>query len=1833
MDKSTGFASFAMPPDCQTFVTLLRWRAANQPDRIAYTFLERGESEGASITYAGLDLRARAIAAELQQRGLEGSRALLVFPTGIEFLAAFFGCLYANVVAVPTSLPLYRSPWQFENVMNDVRAITAITSGHLMAQVRRAMSRIAPEHTPEWIDVDTIAADLANNWVDPDTAPQALAMLQYTSGSTATPRGVMITHRNLIANSGMISEAFDQNADSTVVGWMPLFHDMGLVGNVLQPMYVGARGILMAPSAFLERPVRWLRAIMEYRAQTSGGPDFAYRMCLNRVHPDQCAGLDLSDWTVAFTGAEPVRAETIERFSDAFRPFGFRRVAFYPCYGLAEATLFVAGGTKSLPPTIRSYDAMALADNRARPVQASDPDAVPLVGCGRGVAGCSVAIVDPETERRCAAERVGEIWVVGDNVGVGLWNREAESASRFRAVLDGKAVEGGYLRTGDLGFLSDGELFITGRLKELIVIRGKNYYPHDIEHTIERTTPGGAGHIAAFTIEIDGEEQLVVALEVKRLPDDWERVVDSIRTAIAHDHLIEVYGVLFVHPGQISITTSGKIRRHMLRDAFLNGRLEILEGSYRLSRADDQPVECAEPAHLLNIPEEQRRAEVTDFFRRQIAVLKHVPAEWIDVDATIDAIGCDSLMTIQLQHAVEQRLGAVISLMDLLEDVSLRALAATVAARLTAGSRAGGKRDAAVAAPNVMSQGERAVWFMHHQMPNRSLHNLCFAVRFGDNTDHRLLLDLVRSIPQRHQALRTLYGVRQEEFIRQVQESVPIAIGSTDADGWSDADLDAAIAGEGERPFDLTADLPLRVHLFRRPVGENVLVMTFHHIAADLWSLVLVATQLASLYRAGRELKEQGLPSADLSGVRADDELRSVFAMPAPEEMEMHWEYWKHVLNPLPERMQLPTDRERPPLPTFRGGIETFGLSSSVSRDLAALAASRHTTLYVVLLAALKAFLARLTGQTDIVVGSPTTGRSRADSADVVGYFVNPIALRTEVSADLSFIQLLDNVHRIVRAGREHQEIPFLMLVERLHPTWKGHRHPLFEVAFVWQQVPADLSSSFAELALEGSGARVDVGELMIERPAAMQPSTMYDLELTMTRSGSTLKGVLKYSADLFEAVSARRMIVRFAHFLESIAASPNELVSRLPLLDEEERALIRLNSRGASHGVPCSTLHGLFEEQAALRPDASALTDGAASVSYGELDERSNRLAHTLMSIGVAPATPVALLLNDRVENIVALLAVLKAGGIFVALDAGHPAAWNRHIVRDVEARYMIADTAALRCFGEPAAANLNSCLVLDLEESTEARRLFGDGSLGRDRMASSGSMSAGLELPPDAPAYIAYTSGSTGRPKGIVHTHANLVQFVDWQRRAFAIDGSKRMAQFAAITFDVAYCEIFGALCFGATLCLADGDVRLDRDRFLAWLQRERISVLQAVPSVLRRMFEELDPAAMPADLESILSVGEVLPVTFAASFTERFPDGPRLYNVYGPTESVAATMYPVERLRPGQKSVPIGMPIDGREILILDRQGELYPIGVEGEIHIRSRYLALGYHGQLEETRARFLHSLPADDSNIPVYRTGDIGRWLHDGTIEFRGRRDNQLKLRGVRIQLEQIEHVAAAQEGVVDCIAVLREVAPADERLVLCVEAAPVLDRTALRRALRAALPAAMLPSIIQRVDRLPRLPNGKIDRHRLPPVVADDVAEGSGAPPLTPVETAVADLWRALLEIEYVGRHDHFFDLGGHSLLAAQAVNRVRQHFGVDLRLSDFLKEPTVEHLSRLVMNEVERVREAEEEIVGMLEEIERASPSDIEALLGRTGKGSAADGPTGAGFAERSTHDDGDES
>jgi len=1762
-------------PDDLVQVVLDRARLAGQST--AFVFVD-GDGQERSISNAELDRRSRALAARIQARAGAGDRVLVLCAPGLDYIVAFFGCLYAGAIAVPAYPPTG------QRGLERLLRIAQDCSPRLGVGDRLALSTFDPATLPpgplrelDWLPVEEASGEPAEpSWRPAPVAQRPVAFLQYTSGSTGEPKGVVLSHANICHNARSLSAKLGLGDGDVGLSWLPPYHDMGLIGGILQPLHTGFPCVLMSPLTFAQHPTAWLEAVGRHRATITAAPNFGYDECVRRVPEELLADLRLESLRYALVGAEPIRPDTLERFARRFEGSGFAETAFHPCYGLAEATLYVTGAEPGTAPRLAGAEL---------------PAAAGLVSCGSGAGGDEVIVVDPQTRQRCPDGVAGEIWISGPTVAAGYWANAEATDQAFGARLAGDsrlAEDGGrsYLRSGDLGVQAAGELFITGRIKDLIVVRGRNHYPQDLEYTAEQAWPGlAANRQAAFGVDTaDGEQVVLVAETTPALPPDTAAAIQAIRQAVMTGHGVQVADVVLVRRGSVPRTTSGKIRRRACRDRYLAGELKVraallerpLEGSATgLAAGSEAGLPAA--GSDAGLPAAAAPGTAAELLARIAAVL-NVPAGTLLLDVPLVAQGIDSLRAAELDAVLRSDYGIAGALDQLLDDRPLSELVAELASR-PAGQRAGAGSPAddtvadGVAADYPATPAQERMWILN-RVGAGSAYHIAGGLRLLGPVDLAALRQALGQVLRRHPALRTTFGNTADPAAGsgsaalrcRVQPWVAPELDLLDVSG--EPDPEAALARHAaelvEQPFDLDQQWPVRASLLRLSTSEHALLMVFHHIAVDGASIRTISAELEAGYEAAVTGNHR-TPAPVTLPERPDD-----------ATVEQDARFWSEALRDVPD-LELATDRPRGPAPSFAGGWLPLTLPAELTERVRALAEESHATPFMVLLGAYATLLAGYSGQDRLVIGSPVTRRRRATDR-AVGYLIDTLPIPLRVPAEQTFRQLLAGVRQQCLAGYRHSGAPFERIVADRAEASGGRPDALIRALLAFDTESVSPWNQRGIIATP------------FELPVA---GAQCDLAVYLSADGQGgCTGHLSYASALFDPATARRLAAGLVEVIRSVTEQPDQPISAARLQPEEERRLVLDSFSGAGTAPLSGSTVALFEEQVDRTPDAVAVSFGDQRLSYRQLDEQANRLAWRLRELGVGPERLVGLLLQRSQRLPVALLAILKAGGCCLALDPSYPPRRLGEICAGGRPLAVITE-AATAALLEPAAGEPG------LDPDTQLLNLDGAADASTDPAGR-----PAVPVLPQQPAFAVYTSGSTGRPKGVLNTHAGLANRLLWARENLPQQPGDPVLHKTPIGFDVAIGELLWPLVSGLRLVIARPGGHQEPDYLARLITEAGIRVCHFVPTMLRLFLADPAAAGCRHTLDRVLCSGEELVPELVAEFSRQLP-GVELHNLYGPAEaaievSAARVDQPAEGQPTGRTS--IGSPLPGVRLYVLNAAAAATPIGVPGELHIGGVALARGYLGQPGLTAERFVPD-PFGDSGR-LYRTGDRARWRPDGSLEFLGRTDNQLKIRGQRVEPADIE-ASLTSHPAVSAAAVRAE---EDQRLLaylVCTEPAPTPAE--LREHLAGRLPRYMVPADFVLLPELPIGPNGKVAYRELSAAGRLPMSGGTGYQPAgNPVEQALADIWSALLGVPRVGVHDDFYDLGGHSLLAIRIITRVREVFGVELDVADLLlHRPTVAGLAEVVLQR-QLAQASDDALARALARVSAMSDSEAAAAIAR---------------------------
>lgn len=1061
--------------------------------RPAYTFLVSGDAKGelSSITFAELRRRARVLAAYLRSQCDLKDRIILLYPPGIEYIVGLLGVMYAGAIAVPAYPPHKHTSARLLGIAEDARPVMALTTSAALERVKHALRdtsvpvRCGATDTLELIET-----------LQDKKFPRAddIAFLQYTSGSTGAPRGVCVTHSGLMHNQRMMRHAFGTGPDSKVISWLPLYHDMGLVGTVFHTLYLGIESVLMSPTHFIQRPLRWLEAISTFKATISGGPNSAFALCAERMTPEKQAFLDLSSWSVAFNGSERVRPETMEHFAEVFAPCGFRLQAFYPCYGLAEATLVVTAGRPR-----RAAATPANSAEGAENTSASRDATHPLVAsCGGPVLDTEVLIVDPSTQCVLPERRIGEIWVRNPAIGIGYWSRRNGANITFDGRLAARP-EYRYLRTGDLGFLYDGELFPAGRLKDLIVIDGVNHFPEDLERTAAESHPNLVRNgAAAFAVEDGTRERVVIVAEVRHRAKDLDQVIRGIQRAVSMEHRLSLDGIILIGAASLPRTSSGKVQRRETRRRFLSGQLHLV-GEWRASREISQNAGLA---RFQDAPPDHDDFALATWIVRQIG--HRLGGAVVGVNEPLDGAGLDSLAVAAIVHHLEMSLGRTVPMELFFGETTALQIAEAVLSQAPVRwtVRHGSGSD------HPLTPSQLSLWVLHQMHPADDPYHIASTIRITGRLDRDTVRRAIESLVARHAALRTTVTDAPRLCV-QVRVNSNLKI--VDATGWSQEHLTTEMTYAIDEEINLAQGPLAKFVLYVLAPEIHVLLMVVHHIICDGWSMEILQRDFARLYAAACE----GRPpdSAATSFIAYQQWQQERLQMP---DIHDHVRYWTQQL------------KSSDPLYIPSGSGLRLSAHHPVelsSHCAAHLSKQLGVSPFVILATGMQVALHHVTSHTDISFGTDTANRPNAWMRGIVGMIANQLVLRRHVVPEKTFAELARENRILVADALRHQDVPFSWVVSAAQPPRQFGQNPLFRLMFTYRNRPLPVQHV--------EGLLMCPGELAGRHPK-------FDVTLALTHDSNTFSGFWEFNSATVETKWAERLTSSFKNALQCATASPS---------------------------------------------------------------------------------------------------------------------------------------------------------------------------------------------------------------------------------------------------------------------------------------------------------------------------------------------------------------------------------------------------------------------------------------------------------------------------------------------------------------------------------------------------------------------------------------------------------------------------------------------------------------------------------------------------------------------
>jgi amino acid adenylation domain-containing protein len=1494
----------------------------------------------------------------------------------------------------------------------------------------------------------------------------------YTSGSTGQPKGVVVEHRQLLAYVQSIVDRLELPAGADFAIVSSFAADLGNTATFSALCTGGCLHIISQARA--SDP----HLLSEYFTR----------------HPVDClkivpshlamllrasAGREVLPRQRLILGGEAAHWKLIDEIRE-LAP----QCSIYNHYGPTETTVgAVCGRVEANQPRV--------------------PNGVPL---GRPIANAQVFILKDNFQPALIGE-AGELCIGGDGVSRGYLNGPAPTAEKFIPNPYGTDVGQRLYRTADRArFWADGSIEFLGRLDRQVKIRGFRVEPAEIESALLLHPEIGEAVVVAH--ENEQSDKRLVAYVVG---NQGQRFVNSELQSFLQASLTDyMVPSAFVQLQELPHTANGKI-------------------DYRALPQPDYAMAEQEYAAPRTAVEEMLSNAWAEVLGR----------ECVGVNDNFFDLGGHSLLVILLVSRVRDVFGVEIPLASVFQQPTVGELARSVEAALQGGEKPTAPPLQRVSREQILplSYAQQRLWFIDQMEPGSVVYNMPMARRLRGAVNVSALERALSEMIRRHESLRTTFKIIDGDPSQVITAAHPFHLPIVDLshlpEPLQEMEAQRLVNEEAQRPFDISAGPLFHAQLLKLGEAKYVMFLMWHHIISDGWSTEIFFEELSALYNAYARVQASPLKELD---VQYADYAIWQREWSRGDALANQVSYWKQQLGDAPVIMDLPADRQRPATQSYKGAVEAFTLSATLTRQMKELSKREGVTLFMMMLAAFQVLLWRYSGQEDVVVGTPSAGRGRSEIEGLIGFFVNTLALRVNLSGALTFNDVLSRVKETCLGAYTHQDVPFDKLVEELRPERSLSHQPLFQVLFQLQ------NGSRQTLSLDG---------IAINTMNLRAQTTKYDLMLTMLDTEPALHGALQYSTDLFDASTVERMARHYEHLLASLVADPCRRVSELFLLSESERRQQLVEWNDTAREFPSEQcIHHLFDEQVARTPDAVAVVCGAERLSYCELNERANRLAHYLQEQGVGPESLVGIMLERSTQMVVSLLGVLKAGGAYLPLDTAYPPERLRQMLDDSGAQVFLTQTD-----------------LATLLPQTKCRLIFPD--LEEELIEKQSSEAVPSEVTAENLAYVNYTSGSTGRPKGILIQHRSVLRLL-CNTDYVQLCPADIVAQVSNCSFDAATFEVWGALLAGATLDIISTEVLLAPAQLAAQLRAHGITTMFLTAALFNQVAHEI-PEAFNA-MRQLLVGGEALDVRSVVEVLKA--GGPqRLLNGYGPTEGTTFTTWQlVDEVSPQAQTIPIGRPIANTRVYVLDKELQPVPVGVRGELYIGGDGLARGYLHNPELTAESFVPDPFAGQRGERLYRTGDVVRYLSDGRIEFLGRSDNQVKIRGFRIELGEIEGALSAEDGVREAVVHAHE-HEGEKRLVGYVvgDEGEEVDTHRLRSRLKERLPEYMVPAAIVVLEQMPLTANGKIDRGALTEPVGLESSREEYVGPRNMLEEKLCGVWAEVLKVERVGVFDNFFELGGYSLLATKLIARVRDLFMIEVPLQSVFALKTVAELAELV--------------------------------------------------------------
>jgi bacitracin synthase 1 len=1670
----------------------------------------KGHDSEKFLSYKKLYNTAKGILYNMKKHGItRNNEVILQIEDNESFICVFWACVLGGIIPIPLHVAVNEEQQnQLINiftVLKNPKLITDVNSETITCVEKDCADKGKIGDFSNLIIGNTIYIKDIINVTDYDEVieplPEDIAYIQFSSGSTGNPKGIMISHENVISNTKAILKRVKCNKQDSILNWLPITHSFSLVVGHIASMYAEINQYLMPTMLFLQNPTLWMEKADQYKNTMLLSPNFGFNHFLAFTNQEISYNWDLSSIKIIATGGEPIDVAICNNFTNYLSKYGLDKNTIWPSYGMTESTVAITA--PMLGDHFRFFQLeresvgygnkiSEISDNTAKNI-------MNVVSVGYPYDECEVRICGQNNEI-FEEKYVGSIQIKGKNVTKGYYNDEAKNREAF--------TEDGWFKTGDIGFLFENQLVVTGREKDIIFINGQNYYPMDIERIAKDTIGLAFNEVAAcgiFNKEKQKEEVAIFVLTKENIETFASKAI-AIKKHVNNCTGLEVSNIIPVVA--FPKASSGKIQRYKLMEQFLNGDF-------------DDSIQALSKVSLSNFSRKIKKPKNATEESLVLIWSQILKNNNIGVNQSFFELGGDSLKAALVLHRINKTFHIDISLRDVFKHITIESLSEYIS-----GVESDTYKDIQKAEERKyypLSSAQRRLYALNELHKEGIAYNITQVFIVEEDLDIERVKETFDILISRHEALRTSFELQEGLIVQRIHDNVEGNFTYMEAEEKNiEQIIDQFII-----PFELDKAPLFRTGVVKTNQQNYYIILDIHHIISDGTSIVILMKEFAEIYN-NEKLPEHKLNYKDYA-VWQETNKNS-------EKINKQKEYWlKEFSNPLP-LLNLPTDYKRPSKQQFEGNSVSFTINEELTSHLKYVAKNTNTTLYMVLLSAFNLFIHKYSNQEEVIIGTVTSGRNFDSLHDVVGMFVNTLAIRSRLYEEESFADYLLGIKEKCLEGIDNSDYQFDQLIEDLHMNRDLSRNPLFDVMFVMENMEIPTN---------------DEEHIRFKIYDYKPKGTKLDLTLKVQEREGEIICLFQYSTALFKEGTIHRFIQYYLEVLNEITDSSDKKISSIGILPYKERETIlnTFNKTNVTYNKDL-TIFEMFERQVDKTPNNIAVVCGKEKLTYDELNQKANALARTLRQDGVNSDTIVGLFVERSIYMIIGILAVMKAGGAYMPIDSEYPSDRITYMLENSDASSLITQKHMKNRVDFSGKIYAIDDTYSYMEESGDLEPISTVNNI----------------------AYVIYTSGSTGKPKGVKVEHRSLVNYITWFSKKADLKEKDKTILLSSFAFDLSYTSLYSSLLSGGELHIVSKEDYTDPEKLLHYINSNEITYIKATPSLFSMLVNtySFNKSDICKSIRLIVLGGEPINVTLVEKYNQLYPDA-QIMNHYGPTECTIgciATLIDLNNLNEYKRCPVIGMPIDNAKVFILDNKLEPVAIGQTGELYIGGSCLARGYMNLKDLDKERFLKNPFTRNNNDRIYKTGDLGRYLEDGSIEFLGRIDNQVKVRGYRIELGEIENSILSYPGVDKACVIDIEDSYGNKEICAYIVTSKELTTYNLRKYLLNKLPTYMIPSYFVTVDEIPITSNGKVNRKALPIPNKEHLDTIEYVEPRTDTEKRLVTVWREVLGVDKIGIDNNFFEIGGHSLKATILMSKIQKEFNVLLSMKDIFDNPTIRELS-----------------------------------------------------------------